>query len=311
MSKPADIICLVLGANGFIGSHLVDELVEAGYKVRAFDRFSQSEPKFKASKQVEIVAGDIHHRTTLQKSLKNVDYVFHCFSATTPYSSDNDPFSDIDNNLKPSVTIFQECVAAKVKKIMYMSSGGAVYGDLGGSRAITEEDVPAPVSPYGITKLGIEGYLAYFKRKFDMPYIAYRLSNPYGPRQAFRNNQGVVPAFISQIKEGKALNVYGDGNASRDYIFIRDATKMIVKSFIKDNQRPVYNIGSGKQTTLNDIISHLRTIMKEDVSVELQEAPKTFLKNTSISIDLFEQEFGRHPMTDLKSGLEQTLNHKA
>lgn len=303
-------VCLVLGANGFIGSHLVDELVAKGYRVKAFDRFlGDTKPRFKPSDQVEVVAGDIYDKQTLRASLKGVGYVFHCFSATTPFSSDNDPVTDIEKNLKPSINIFQECVEHKIKKIAFMSSGGAIYGENAGKQDLSEDDVPRPVSPYGITKLGIEGYLAYFKRKFDLDYVVYRLSNPYGPRQAFRNNQGVIPAFIANIKEGKPLNVHGDGSASRDYIYIRDAARMMVEAFDRNNKSPIYNIGSGQQTTLNDIIKNLHSIMKEDFKVEFQEAPKTFLKSTGISIKRFEKEFGKQTMTELQTGLKQTINY--
>ena len=300
--------CLVLGANGFIGSHLTDELIARGYKVRAFDRFqNRASLKFKPNDDVEVFAGDIYDNQSLDKSLKGVDYVFHCFSATTPHSSDNDPVTDIDKNLRPSVSIFQACVAHKVKKVVFLSSGGAVYGDAAADQVITEDDVPNPVSPYGIAKLGIEGYLAYFKRRLGLDYIVYRLSNPYGPRQAFRNNQGVIPAFISQIREGQTLNVYGDGSASRDYIYISDAAKMMVDSFAKQNRYPIYNIGSGRQTTLTDIINSLRSIMSEDIAVKYQPAPKTFLKSTNISIDRFNREFGPVKSTDLAAGLRATL----
>lgn len=299
-------LCLVLGANGFIGSHLVDELVAAGYAVRAFDRGS-SPAKYQETQDVETVSGDIYDTEMLKTQLKGVDYVFHCFSATTPFTSDNDPMTDIDLNLKPSVTIFSLCHEAGVKKVIYLSSGGAIYGHVAEEHAVTENDVPTPVSPYGVVKLAVEGYLAYFNRKFDLPYVAYRLTNPYGTRQAFNNNQGVIPAFLSQIKEFGHVKVMGDGTASRDFIYIRDATKMIVNSFAKDTKYPIYNIGSGKQSTVNDIVSSMQAALGEKFEVMYSEAPKTFLKTTNISIERYASEFGMPELMPLEEGIKQTI----
>ncbi len=300
-------LCLVLGANGFIGSHLVDELVSAGYQVRAFDLYT-SDPQFNQSDQVEVIKGDIYDTDTRAKVLNGVNYVFHAFSATTPASSDNDPFTDIEKNLKPSIDIFQEAVDAGVHKIIYLSSGGAIYGHLAEEKPAAETDAATPVSPYGINKLAIENYLAYFNRKVGLEYVVYRLTNPYGPRQAFRNNQGVIPAFLGQMQEGQPLNVLGDGSATRDYIFIRDITKMITKSFAENTQQRIYNLGSGTQTSVNQIIEALEQVTGKKIEVNHQEEPKTFLKSAKISTERFTDEFGEMPLTDLKTGLQEMIH---
>ena len=301
--------CLVIGANGFIGSHLVDELAEAGFSLKAFDLFN-SLPQFEKSREIEVFKGDLFDPVALDKALKDVDYVFHCYSATTPYSSDDDPYTDIDRNLKRSVQIFEQCVKSKVKKVIFISSGGAIYGHVAEDRPATEEDAATPVSPYGICKLAVENYLAYFNRKHDLGYITYRLTNPYGPRQQLRNNQGVVPAFLQKIEQNKPLEVFGDGSNSRDYIYIRDATKMIAASFAKDTKYHTYNIGSGRQTTLNEIIETLKAITGQPIKVHYQNALKTFLKSSQISIDRFVDEFNILPSTGLEFGLKLTLKDR-
>ncbi len=299
-------LCLVLGANGFIGSHLVDELVESGYKVRAFGRYSQ-EPKFNDDPRIEVVEGDMFKASDVKKALKGVDYVFHSFSATNPFVSDTDPYIDIERNLKVSIGIFEQSIKAKVKKVIFISSGGAVYGHIAEEKAPTEDDAATPVSPYGISKLAIENYLAYFNRKFGLEYIVYRLANPYGPRQAFRNHQGVIPAFLDQVQKHKKVVVYGDGSTSRDYIYIRDVTKMVVHSFSKKTKHRTYNLGSGKQTTINEIISTLKKVVHEDFVVTNKEAPKTFLKSAKINVDRFTKEFKQEADTSLKKGLKETI----
>ncbi len=298
--------CLVIGANGFVGSHLIDELVEAGYTVRAFDRF-RSPARFMPSKKIETVPGDIFDDIAILEALEGVDYVFHSFSATTPFTSDSDPYSDITLNLLRNVQLFEKSVEAKIKKFVFVSSGGAVYGSTAEHSRVSEMDVPQPVSPYGIGKLGADYYLAYFNRKYGLEYVSYRLTNPYGPRQLSRHNQGVIPTFIDRIQAGKPLTVYGDGSSSRDYIFVRDATKMMVDSFIRPTKQNVYNIGSGRQTSLNDIITAIEVALGAKANVMRKEVPKTFLQKSEVSIDRFVQEFGMPPDTPLEIGLQKTI----
>jgi UDP-glucose 4-epimerase len=298
--------CLVIGANGFVGSHLVDELVEAGYRVRAFDRFSRP-PSFYESKNVEVTAGDIFDDIVFHKALQGVDYVFHSFSATNPFISDADPYMDITRNLLRNVQLFEKSVEAEIKKFVFISSGGAVYGTISEQKAVNESDAPVPISPYGIGKLGAEYYLAYFNRKYGLNYVAYRLTNPYGPRQIAKNNMGVIPTFISKIKAGEELVVFGDGSSSRDYVYIRDATKMIVNSFATATHS-TYNIGSGRQTNLNHIIAGIEKALDTSAKVMFKEAPKTFLQKSQVSIDRFVEEFGPAPDTPLIKGLKETVD---
>ena len=297
--------CLVLGANGFIGSHIVDALAAADYKVRAFDRFGTPE-QFQTADNVETVRGDLYDEMTLTSALENIDYVFHCFSATTPYSSDRDPVSDVEKNLLPSIKIFEQCVQAKVKKVVFISSGGAIYGPIAEEKPASENDAASPVSPYGVNKLAIEGYLAYFKRKHGLEYVAYRLSNPYGPRQVTRNNQGVVPTFVEKISRGEEVTVIGNGTTSRDYVYIGDIGSMIAGSFAQAKQS-IYNLGKGEQASLNDIIAALTDILKKEPIVKYVEEPKTFLKHAGISTERFEKEFDMSAETSLQAGLARTV----
>lgn len=298
-------ICVVLGANGFVGSHLVDRLAEeADLIVRAVDRYSR--PKQFTSTKARLVKGDVSDDATIAKALAGATYVIHCFSTTTPFTADADPYADIAN-LTRSVQIFEACVRLGVKKVVFISSGGAVYGRLAESRIATEMDAPMPVSPYGIGKLSIEHYLEYFKRKHGLHYIAYRLTNPYGPRQVTKNNQGVIPRFIDSFINHQTITVYGDGSASRDYILIDDAVDMIARSFRADNNHSVYNIGSGRQTSVNEIIATLKNALKKEVAVDYLAEPKTFLQKTDVSINRYTQEFGEPNIRSLREGIVHTL----
>jgi UDP-glucose 4-epimerase len=299
--------CLVLGANGFIGSHLVDTLAREGYKVVAFDRFSHPS-QFLKNENIMIVRGDVSEPSDVIAALNSVDTVFHCYSATTPYSSDIDPYSDITENLLGSVKIFELCVKQDVKKIVYISSGGAIYGSSAEKEnGAKETDLPLPVSPYGICKLATERYLDYFSKKYGIKTISYRTSNPYGPRQITKHNQGVVPRFIEHIKERKPIMIYGDGSSSRDYIYIEDAANFIVSSFNIATQQ-TYNIGSGKQTSLKDLIKALEIVCGETAQVEYLPEPKTFSRMTQLDTTRFIEEFGKSTETSLEEGLSKTAS---
>jgi UDP-glucose 4-epimerase len=300
--------CLVIGANGFIGSHLVDELSEAGYGVRAVDIYA-TPPQFKDSPNVEVVKADFFSDDEMAKALEGMDFIFHLFSATTPFTADNDPYADINKNLLRNVQFFELVTKApQIKKIIFVSSGGAVYGHLAETKNVTEEDAPLPVSPYGIGKLATEYYMNYFKQKFGTEYIVYRLTNPYGPRQKNNKNQGVIPTFLQKIQNGEELTIYGDGTSSRDFLYIRDATRMMVKSFANQTEYSTYNIGSGQQTDLNSIIKTIAEVTGKQPKVNYVEAPKTFLTKTMVSIERFSGEFNTGVQIDLNNGLKLMLS---
>lgn len=298
--------CVVLGGNGFIGSTIVDVMsTRRSLEIVAFDRYAKG-PQFTKKPNVSIVDGSVFDYELLDKTIKDADYVVHCLSATNPFTSDEDPYADIDS-LKKNITIFEHCVKLGVKKIIFISSGGAVYGKLAETKKVSEEHAPMPVSPYGITKLATEHYLEYFKRKYGTDYVVCRLTNPYGPRQVFKQAQGVIPAFINQILKNKPITIYGDGSMSRDYIYVEDAAKMITKLALNKTKKPVYNVGSGKQTSLQEILDECRKYFDKDVKVDYKPAPKTFLQKTDVSIRAYVAEFGQPTLTPFEKGLASAI----
>lgn len=300
--------CLVLGGNGFIGSHIVDRLVANGQLyIRVMDHFGGG-VRFHESPNIEIVKGSAFDLNDLNEALKEVSYVIHTLSATNPFTADLDPYADIEN-LHRSIEIFEACAKANVKKIGFISSGGAVYGTLAEQKIANEQDIPMPISPYGICKLATEHYMEYFKRKYGLEYIVYRLSNPYGPRQVFKQGQGVIPAFLHHLMNDEEITIMGDGTASRDYIYIEDAAQMIAESIVKPNKHGVYNLGSGKQTMLNDIVASVERVLGKKAPVRYIEAPKTMAQKTDISMERFKEDFGEPVITMFHDGLEKTIRH--
>lgn len=304
---------IVFGANGFIGKNLVTELAKnSNDTIVAFDRFSSLDGKnenfFKSFNNVTIWPGDFLNSSDVEKSLDGVDYVFHLVSSTTPASAMLDPFIDINTNVRSSIQLFELCVKNSVKKVIFLSSGGTVYGDID-SNKISEDSVTRPKSPYGIGKLTIENYLRYFNVTHGLEYIVYRIANPFGPYQNINAKQGVIPIFIQRILESQPLTVFGDGEMLRDYIYVEDVANMICKSYKADNQYGEYNIGSGVGKSVNELIKLLGDLTGIEPNITYEDKPASFVNVSVLDNTRFQLEFGDFQMTDLDIGLERTLEY--
>lgn len=300
--------CLVLGANGFIGSHLVDELVNEGYEVRAFGRFQSSETKFNNDKRIEVYPGDYLNRSDIEEALKGIDFVFHFISTTTPATSEDEPLIDIETNVRASVELFQLCVEEGVKRVVYASSGGAIYGN-NASTVYKETDITLPVSPYAIGKLTIENYLRYFHVKHSLEYTVFRIANPYGERQPFWRKQGVIPIFLEKVYNDAPLTVLGDGSMVRDYIYVKDVAKMIVATLARQPLHSVYNLGSGSGHSVNELISTIESVAEVVVKRHTQPVPATFMHTAVLDIQRYTDEFNIQPETSLEDGMTSTYQY--
>jgi UDP-glucose 4-epimerase len=299
--------CLVLGANGFIGSHLVDKLAADGYSVRAFGHFHPSEAKFSSSANVEVFQGDYLNKFDLQAALKDVDIVFHFISTTTPATAEDNPIIDIDTNIRASVELFQQCVKAHVKRVIYASSGGTIYNSE--SEMYDETDPTLPVSPYAIGKLTVENYLRYFHVKHGLQYTTFRMANPYGERQPFWRKQGVIPIFLEKACNNESLPVLGDGSMVRDYIYIKDLVEMIVATLHKKPKHHIYNLGSGRGYSVNEVVEAIRKVTKKDIKLDTLPVPSTYARKSVLNINRFMSEFGVEPKTPLEEGVRITYKY--
>jgi UDP-glucose 4-epimerase len=295
---------VVIGANGFIGSHLVDELAARGHTVRAFDRFSSDYVAFTAP-AVQKIAGDFMNQADLADAVRGQDYVFHFLSTTTPATAENDPTVDIRTNLASTVELLQQSVDAGVRKVFFASTGGAIYGrqaDLD----LSETLQPLPVSPYAIGKLAIEGYLRYFTTKFGIETVSFRISNPYGTRQRPNKRQGVIPIFLHRIAQGLPLTVLGDGSMTRDYVFVKDVVEMVAATVDRETASPVYNIGSGRGATISELLEVMTRVTGRTPVLEYKPSPATYLERAVLDTSLYRAEFGHDEFVSLKAGIEQT-----
>lgn len=295
---------VVIGANGFIGSHLVDGLVAAGHDVTAFDRFSARKPTF-LSEGVTVQIGDFLNRADLEAAVAGQDFVFHFLSTTTPATAAADPTLDIRTNLAQSIELFQSAADAGVKHVYFASTGGAIYGEQGKSE-YSEEDSALPVSPYAIGKLAIERYLSYFAATHGLHSTVFRISNPYGTRQHPNKKQGLIPIALRQILAGEPVLQYGDGSMVRDYVFVEDLINMIVPMAGKSTAHSLYNLGSGAGHTVAEVLDALRRVTGVDFDLEMRPVPPTFVDRVVLDTARYDNEFSGIRLTALDDGIRKT-----
>jgi UDP-glucose 4-epimerase len=299
--------CLVVGGNGFIGSHLSERLLREGYEVAVLDRFKSGVNNlWEISGQIEIFRGSYLDQELLRTAMEGMDYVFHYASSTTPATSIADPVYEIESNLLGSVRLLQIARDEGVKKVIFPSSGGTIYGEPK-SLPVREEDCALPSNPYAISKWAVERYLHHFHELYGLDYLILRYSNPYGERQNPYGKQGVIPIFLNRIKHNQRPVIYGDGSMVRDYIYINDiieATSILFESAIKDK---VFNVGSGIGISLNEIIKTMYSILGEEIRPIYEiNSSRTYVTGIVLDIAKIETKTGWKPSTSIEEGIRKT-----
>ena len=295
---------VVIGGNGFLGSHTVDALSQAGHTVRAFDRFGDEPPRYQ-SDGVHAIAGDFLSDPDLRAAVEGQDHVVHMLSTTTPATADADPARDVRTNLIQSIALLQAAVEAKVTTVYFASSGGAIYGPQG-RPTYSEIDPTLPISPYAIGKMAIERYLEYFHRAYGLEYVVFRISNPYGPRQRPETLQGLIPIALRRVRSGLPVARYGDGSMVRDYVYVGDVMSAITRVVDARPHHRVYNIGSGVGQTVNDVLDCVRAVVDRDFDIEEQPTPASFVDRVVLDTTRYRSEFGDIASVNLTDGIRAT-----
>jgi len=298
--------CLVLGGNGFIGSHIVDMLVENDYNVKVFDHFKSGINNLKnVLNKIQIIKGDFLDANQLKVALRDVDYVFHYIWMSIPQTSLENPVADI-NNVIQSVKLLEECVKANVKKIIFPSSP-TVYGEPR-RNPVKEDDPLNPMIPYGVTKVAVEKYLNFFYSIYGLDYTVLRYSNPYGERQNPKGKVGVITILLNLLKENKPLTIFGDGSIVRDYTYIKDTIELTLLVAEKKTKKKVFNVGTGTGTSLNELISTFWRVTEKEPKVNYIEARKGDIQKIIFDITRAREEFGWKPKISLEKGIKRTWN---
>ena len=295
---------LVVGANGFLGSHLVAALLDAGHNVRMFDRYTSGEVPT-ATDRVEVIRGEFLSRTDLEAAVDGMQLVFHFLSTTTPATSESDPTLDVRTNVAQSIELWESCVQAGVEHVYFASTGGAIYGPQNHD-VYVEDDRALPVSPYGIGKLTIEHYLHYFRQLHGLRSTIFRISNPYGPGQHPNKLQGLIPIALRQIMRDLPVTVLGDGSMVRDYVYVGDVVQMIMRVVAADPEHEIYNLGSGRGTSVLEVLDTIREVVGHDFPIRHAAVPATFVDRVVLDAGRFRREFGDVPLTDLGRGVALT-----
>ncbi|MDY7076297.1 MAG: NAD-dependent epimerase/dehydratase family protein [Chloroflexota bacterium] len=298
---------LVLGGNGFIGSHLVDLLLREGHQVRVYDR---ADDRFRSRlAQVEYIYGELGNQGLIRAALTDVEIVFHLVSTTVPGTSNADPAFDVQSNVVDTIRLLEECVAAQIKRFVFTSSGGTIYG-IPQAIPIPESHFLNPTCSYGITKLAIEKYLALFRHLYGMEYVILRPSNAYGERQNPFGQQGVVGVFLGKVIRQEPIVIWGDGSVTRDFIYVGDLAAALYQAAIHDLKfeggERIFNIGSGRGVSINEILEAISVVVGQDMDVRYTQARRFDVPVNVLDISLSEKRLGWTPTTDLPSGLSRT-----
>lgn len=259
---------LVLGGNGFIGSHVVDELRGAGHSVRIFDR---SEDRYRGRFQdVDYVLGSFQDTFLVAEALSDIDVVFHGISTTVPGTSNLDPAADVESNLISTLRLLRSMQDKGMRRIVFLSSGGTVYGNPM-MDPIPEDHPLHPVCSYGIVKVAIENYLYMHQQLHGLLPIVLRPSNPYGERQGHQGVQGVVGTFLHKAQKDERIEIWGNGGVVRDFIYIGDLARLCLRA-IEGDVCGVFNVGSGLGHTVNDVLGCVKLVSGKSLQVDYKPA---------------------------------------
>lgn len=297
------MIILVLGGNGFIGSHVIDALCAAGHGVRVFDRSPDTWRAPLAG--VRYYLGDFDDRPLLAEALQGVDVVVHLISTTVPSTSNLDPITDIQSNLVRSVRLLELMGGAGVRRIVFFSSGGTVYG-IPEATPIREDQPLNPICSYGVVKVATEKYLLMFEHLYGLRPLILRPSNPYGPRQGHVGVQGAVATFMNKVMAGEKISIWGDGTVKRDYIDVTDLARLC-RLGIESEETGVFNVGSGVGLSINELVMAVERVTGISAAKEYLPARQFDVPEIVLDVAKAQRTFGWRPTVSFEDGLHRYL----
>jgi UDP-glucose 4-epimerase len=306
---------IVTGGAGFIGSHIVDELIARGHRVVVIDNLSTGK-KENINSKVKFYKVDIRDKKIAEIFKKEKpNFVFHYAAQIDTRTSVRDPVFDAEVNILGTINILQNASKTKVKKIIFAATGGALSS--GETVLPTPEDkIALPISPYGAAKISAEMYLHYFWKSYGLPYIALRMANVYGPRQSPHGEAGVIAIFTDKMLGGKQPIIFGSGRQTRDYIYVGDVIKANMLAF-KSKKVGSYNVGTRKETSVLEIFKKLKKITGSNVPkihgspVGQKNKVTTVVEGEQmrsvLNCSKIKRELGWKPKINLDKGLEMTV----
>lgn len=296
---------MLTGGAGFIGSHIADLIIKEGHRVIIIDNLSNGK---KANLNP---AASFYHLDIRDQSLEEVfaqekpDVLNHHAAQVSVRDSVADPIDDLEINIRGTVHLLELSRKYGVKKVIFASSGGAIYGEQDYFPA-DEKHPLRPLSPYGVAKLAGESYLHYYQQIFDLPFIALRYANVYGPRQDPLGEAGVVAIFSQSMLTGKQPIINGTGEQTRDYVYVEDVARINLLA-LKDDIKGTFNVGTGKETTVNYLFTKIRCLAHAG-ALEVHGEPKKGEQFRSVlSAEKAKQTLGWEPKAEFDEGLKRTI----
>ena len=296
---------VVTGGAGFIASHIVDAYLHYGHEVHVIDDFSTGR-KLNVNANAVVHELNVADREAAHLIDKiKPDVLNHHAAQMDVRHSVEDPLFDAGVNILGFLNLLEACKNANTQKIIFASSGGAIYGDKEPIPA-TEDHAKEPMSPYGVSKMTGELYLAYYYMAFGMRYVALRYANVYGPRQSSKGEAGVVAIFISQLLAQKSPTINGDGKQTRDYVFVGDVVKANVAALGTSHVGGI-NIGTGRETDVSTICRLLQRGTNSKIEAVHGPAKPGEQMRSCLETTLAGRMLGWRPLVDIEEGLEQTI----
>ena len=297
---------VVVGASGFIGSHLVDALLAGGFRVKALARHLPGliSPVAQANHALTLSPLSMGDSLALQEAMEGADLVFHLASGSLPQSSNRDPQADVQVNLLGALKVLEAARQAQVQRLVMVSSGGTVYG-VPQQVPIPETHPTEPTCSYGICKLAIEKYVALYGQLYGLDGLVLRVANPYGERQRLDATQGVVPVFLGKALRGDPLQIWGDGSTVRDFLHISDVVAALLAAARYEGEERLFNVGSGEGLSLNQLVDLLGTELKRPLAVEYLPARGFDVPTNVLCIERAQRCLGWSPQVPVAEGLHR------
>ena len=301
---------LLLGAAGFIGTNLTIELAKKTEdEITLVDR---SKAFFKPIvsmdlKNVHILEADLTVDMDFDSILKDQEVVYHLVSTTVPTTSNQHISQELVSNVIFSANLFEACIRCDVKKVVFVSSGGTVYGKEVDC-PLKEKTATNPISSYGVQKITIEKLLYLYRYMYGLDYRIIRLANPYGPYQRPNGVLGAVTTFTYKALKGDEITVYGDGSVVRDFIYIDDAIRAIIKIVNGENKHRTFNLGCGNGTSIKQVLETIEKALGIKLNVSYLEGRKVDVPVNYLDISRYEKYYGALNPISLEDGIRKTAD---
>jgi len=296
---------LVTGGAGFIGSHVVDAYIENHHNVVVIDDMSRGRKEFINPKATfhQISISDSRLANIIQE--ERIEVINHHAAQISVSDSVKNPVKDAESNIIGTLQLLQSAVECGVNKFIFASTGGAIYGEQDYFPA--REDHPQkPTSPYGLSKLSVEGYLRFYKEQYGLKTIIFRYGNVFGPRQNPSGEAGVVAIFYNRLLKAQAPIINGDGEQTRDYIFVRDVVNANLLA-LKLNSSDTFNVGTGKETSVNELTNLILEVAESNIEVKGSKKNNFEQRRSCLDYKKLNGSLNWFPEVSLKEGLSETF----